>query len=99
MYGLVNKAIEDQVGSLAGEQTWLEIVDRAGVDAATFVSLDSYPDEMTFDLVNAAGTVLGLSAEEVLERFGEHWVRFTGREGYGPLMKAYGTDVTSFLKN
>ena len=99
MYGLVNKAIEDLVVSLAGERTWLDIVDRAGVDAATFVSLDSYPDEMTFDLVGAASAVLGMSTEEVLERFGEHWVRYTGREGYGPLMKAYGTDVASFLKN
>jgi len=99
MYGLVNKAIEDLVVNLAGERTWLEIVDRAGIDAATFVSLDSYPDEMTFSLVSAASEVLGRTAEEVLEQFGEHWVRYTGREGYGPLMKAYGTDVASFLNN
>lgn len=99
MYGLVNKAIEDLVVSLAGERTWLEIVDRAGIDAATFVSLDSYPDEVTFSLVSAASEVLGQPPEQILEQFGEHWVRYTGREGYGPLIKAYGTDVASFLKN
>jgi hypothetical protein len=99
MYGLVNKAIEDLVVSLAGETTWLEIVRRAGIDVVTFVSLDSYDDEATFTLVAAASEVLGIPADQVLERFGEHWVRYTGREGYGPLMYAYGSDVSSFLGN
>jgi hypothetical protein len=99
MYGLVNKAIEDLATSIAGEQTWLEIVRRAGIETVTFVSLDSYDDDDTFRLVAAASEVLGLSTEEVLESFGEHWVRYTGREGYGHLMSAYGTDVTSFLNN
>ena len=99
MYGLVNKAIEDLVISLAGEETWLEIVRRAEVDVVTFVSLDSYSDDVTFALVEAASAVLGEPAEAILESFGEHWVRYTGREGYGHLMKAYGSDVASFLRN
>ena len=99
MYGLVNKAIEDLVVSLAGQETWLEIVRRADVDVVTFVSLDSYTDEVTFALVGAASEVLGRPAEAILESFGEHWVRYTGREGYGHLMKAYGSDVQSFLRN
>jgi len=99
MYGLVNKAIEDLVVSLAGEETWLEIVNRADIGAVTFISLDSYPDEYTFSLVAAASEVLGIPAEEILERFGEHWVRYTGRAAYGHLLKAYGNDVVSFLGN
>jgi len=99
MYGLVNKAIEDLVVSLTGEETWLEIVRRAGIDVVTFVSLDSYPDEYTHRLVTAASEVLDLPPHEVLERFGEHWVRYTGREGYGHLLAAYGTDVATFLGN
>ena len=99
MYGLVNKAIEDLAISVAGEQTWLEIVRRAGIETVTFVSLDSYDDDETYRLVQAASEVLGLSSQEVLESFGEHWVRYTGREGYGHLMSAYGTDVAGFLHN
>ncbi len=99
MYGLVNKAIEDLATSLAGEQTWLEIVRRAGIETVTFVSLDNYPDDSTYHLVKAASEVLGLTPEEVLESFGEHWVRYTGREGYGHLMSAYGTDIAAFLHN
>jgi hypothetical protein len=99
MYGLVNKAIEDLAISVAGEQTWLEIVRRAGLEMITFVSLDGYDDDVTYRLVAAASEVLGLPPEEVLERFGEHWVRYTGREGYGHLMSAYGTDVATFLHN
>lgn len=99
MYGLVNKAIEDLVISLTDEDTWLEIARQAGIDVVTFVSLDTYDDAVTYQLVTAASTVLGLPAETVLESFGEHWVRYTGREGYGHLMNAFGTDVPSFLHN
>lgn len=99
MYGLVNKAIEDLAVSLVGTTGWQEITRRAGVDTVSFVSLDSYDDDITYRLVGAASAVLDLPAEKVLEAFGEHWIRFTGREGYGQLMTAYGTDVGSFLRN
>jgi hypothetical protein len=99
MYGLVNKAIEDLVISLADEDTWLEIARQADVDVVAFVSLDTYDDDVTYRLVTAASAVLGIPAETVLESFGEHWVRYTGREGYGHLMQSFGTDVPSFLHN
>lgn len=99
MYGLVNKAIEDLVISLTDEDTWLEIARQADIDVVAFVSLDTYDDALTYRLVAAASSVLGIPAETVLESFGEHWVRYTGREGYGHLMHSYGTDVPSFLHN
>jgi hypothetical protein len=99
VYGLVNKAIEDLAVSLGGVPLWLDIARRADIDVLTFVSLDDYDDQVTYRLVDAASAVLGLSPQEVLEAFGEHWVRFTGREGYGSLMSAYGDDVASFLRN
>lgn len=99
MYGLVNKAIEDLAVSLVGRKGWQEITALAGVDTVSFVSLDHYDDDITYRLVGAAATVLGLPAEKVLEAFGEHWILYTGREGYGTLMTAYGSDVGSFLRN
>jgi Haem-NO-binding len=99
VYGLVNKAIEDLAVTLGGERLWDRILRRAGLDSLVFVGLDDYDDEITYRLVAAASEVLAVPADEVLERFGEHWVLFSGREGYGPMMTAYGTDVAGFLAN
>lgn len=88
MYGLVNKAIEDLVCSSHGVETWGRIKSKAGVDIEVFVSSEGYPDELTYNLVGAASEVLGISSEEALHAFGEHWVLYSGREGYGELSAA-----------
>ncbi len=99
MYGLVNKAIEDLVCARFGEETWEAIKRKADVDIEVFVSMDAYPDDVTYKLVAAASEVLGLSAEALLEAFGEYWVLYTGREGYGELLKMAGDSLPTFLQN
>lgn len=97
MYGLVNKAIEGLICNRFGEETWEAVKRRAGIDEEGFVSLDSYPDNMTYALVGAASEVLGTPADKLLEVFGEHWVTYTAREGYGGLLDAAGGDLRTFL--
>lgn len=97
MYGLVNKAIEGLVCSQRGEASWEEVKRRAGLDLEGFIGLDAYPDEITYALVAAASAVLNVPAEELLEAFGEHWVEYTGREGYGGLLDAAGSTLPEFL--
>jgi hypothetical protein len=99
VYGIVNKAIEDLAVSVGGPETWEAIRQRAGVVTPTFVSLDSYDDAITYRLVGAASEVLGMPADDILEAFGRHWILYTGRQGYGPLLSAAGTDVRTFLGN
>lgn len=82
MYGLVNKAIHELVVSGHGEEAWNGICTRAGVDTARFVALQSYPDEVTYGLVGEVSKTLGLPPADILEAFGKHWVKFTGREGH-----------------
>ena len=53
MYGLVNKAVEGLVVSNFGEETWEQIKGRASVDIDMFISNDSYPDSITYDLLVA----------------------------------------------
>lgn len=38
-----------------------------------------------------------MSPDQVLEAFGEHWIRYTGNNGYGPLPSAMGTTLPQFL--
>lgn len=99
MYGIVNKAIEDLIVSNFGEDKWLEIKERSGVDIDFFISNEPYDDEITFKLVIAAGEVMNLSVGQVLEAFGEWWVMKTSKEKYGGLMQAGGTSLKEFLHN
>ena len=62
MYGLVNKAVEDLVCSKFGEETWNKILEEAGVDVDSFVSMEAYPDAVTYKLIHAASTVLETDA-------------------------------------
>jgi hypothetical protein len=99
MYGLVNKAIEDLVCSRHGEETWEEIKRRANVDIDAFIGNESYPDDVTYKLVGAASEVLNCPADQFIEAFGEHWVLFTGKEGYGALFESSGRTFKDFVLN
>lgn len=99
MFGLVNKGIEEMVCSQFGEDIWENIKEKAEVDEVTFISMDSYPDEMTYRLVDAASEVLNISATDVLEAFGQYWVLFTAAEGYADLMSITGDNLPEFLQN
>lgn len=99
MYGLVNKAVEELVTTNFGDEKWEEIKTKAEVDEDVFISNESYPDEMTYKLVGAASEVLGVSADEVLVLFGEHWVLKTANDSYGSMMKAGGKSLKEFLVN
>lgn len=99
MYGLVNQAVEDLAVRVGGPELWSKIVERAGIDVPVFVAMSTYDDDVTYKLVEAASEVLGLSQAEVLEAFGEHWILYTGSQGYGPMMSAMGTTLPQFLGN
>ena len=99
MYGLVNKAVVDLVTTKFGVETWNKIKQKAEVDVDVFVSMDGYPDDVTYRLVGAASEVLKITPEQVLEAFGEYWVLYTASEGYGPLLNASGSTLREFLKN
>ncbi len=98
MYGLVNKAIEKMVCSHFDEATWLKIKQKAEFDEP-FVSMESYPDDVTHRLVKAASEILDLSPAEIMKAFGEYWVLFTAQEGYGDLMNMHGDNLPEFLEN
>ncbi|MCP8968940.1 heme NO-binding domain-containing protein [Ectobacillus ponti] len=99
MYGLVNKGIEQLICDSYGEQTWEEIKKTAGVEAAGFVSMQPYDDQITYRLVEAASQVLGVPGEEILETFGTHWVIYTVQKGYGEMLNLAGDNFVDFVKN
>jgi len=99
MYGLVNRAIEDMIRREHGDETWQRVKQRAGVDVDAFVSMQGYPDEVSYKLVGAASEVLGQPAARLLEAFGAHWTLYTAREGYGDLLRMGGSTFREFMLN
>ena len=99
MYGMVNKAVEDMVVLHHGEAAWEQVKAKAGVDVEVFMSNEGYPDEITYQLVDAATEVLRIPPEKILEAFGEHWVLHTAQAGYGGLMRAAGKTLPEFMSN
>ena len=99
MYGLVNQALEDFVRRGFGDAAWNRVRGGAGISLDMFVSMDSYPDDITYKLVGAATEVLGMDAPQILEAFGEHWVLYTAQAGYGEMLAMFGSDLRTFLFN
>ena len=98
MYGLVNKGVQDLVVTKFGKEKWEEIKKKADIDES-FVSMNPYPDEITYNLVAAASEVLGLPPDKILETFGEYWITYTAREGYGEMLKLAGDNFSEFVQN
>lgn len=84
---------------MAGDAAWARVCDAAGVPDQYFHSMDSYPDEVTSNLVDAASSELGLDRADVLERFGRYWILYTGAEGWGPILEAQGSTVAEVIGN
>lgn len=99
MHGAVNQAIEDLIIKEFGETTWIKTKNKAGFKEDMFLSNKSYPDEMTFKLVIAAHEITGLSVDDLLLAFGEHWILETGLKKYGAVLQAGGRSYEEFMKN
>ena len=97
MYGLVNRAIEQLVVSLKGEDAWARVRARAGAADDGFIAMRPYEDDLTYRLVGAVSEETGLGAEQVLEAFGEYWILYTAKEGYGELLDMAGQNLRDFL--
>lgn len=99
MYGLINQALKELVLSRTGAAVWSDICASVGVSAEDFESLQPYDDTVTYRLVEATSSALGIASTEILRMFGFHWVSFTAQAGYGEIMSLFGNDLRTCLKN
>ncbi|AFZ26972.1 heme NO binding protein [Cylindrospermum stagnale PCC 7417] len=99
MYGLINKAIQDMVCERFGKEAWQAIKQKAEVKVDSFLRMEKYPDDLTHRLVKVTSEIVGLSTVEVMEAFGEYWIQYTGKAGYGEIMDMGGDTLPEFLDN
>lgn len=98
MYGLVNIVIQELVCSKFGIDSWNEVKYKAKVEDE-FMSMESYPDALTYDLATTASEVLSVPLNDLLESLGEYWIVYVENNGYEDLMETGGSSVYQFLNN
>ncbi len=99
MYGMVNKAVEAMVRSNYDEATWQQIKRHAQLGDTPFVTMDQYPDDVTYRLIGAASQVLAMPPDVILQGFGHFWTSYTAREGYRELLFLAGDCFIACLQN
>ena len=99
MYGLVNKAIKQFVIESYDQHHWLEITKKASLKDDVFLAMEAYDDNITYSLVNAASNYLNISADNILIAFGQFWIEFAEKEGYGSMLDMAGDNLVDFTRN
>jgi Heme NO binding. len=84
MKGTIVKCMQELVEKKFGAAKWLETVKRAGLDTnMRYVATDDIADADVMKLVKAIGEVNSLSADQVIEAFGDYWSSVYAPSLYG----------------
>lgn len=89
MYGMVNNALQALTLEKLGEQAWLQACSHAGHSDGFFLSLETYPDSVTYQLVGKLSELFELSPTEFLELFGKYWISYAQTTSYAPLLQSF----------
>lgn len=99
MYGMVNEGIRTFIESNFGPDAWQAICNRADIDVQAFDRLGSYDDSVTYSLVGAVSEHTKLPADKVLNVFGEYWIDYAGKSGFGNLLQLAGNTFVEKVQN
>jgi hypothetical protein len=99
MYGLIHRGLESMVTSQYGADIWEKILTNSDAGSDSFLTMRSYPDQITLSLISSASRELELSASECLEAFGEYWLLEFAPGNYNTLLESTGREPIEFLKN
>ncbi len=101
MFGWINDCCESLVVTKFGIGKWHEVKAIAGctVEDGGFIRHQYYTDESSVELVVAVSKVLGISVDAVLESFGQYFMEFTRKAGFGNLLSCQGSNLKLWLSN
>lgn len=99
MYGMVNKFISTTVINRYGEQAWNEIKQSLDDYESSFIEMQPYSDDVTFGLVGASITYLGVDLATFLRQMGEDWVKETSQGSYHSMYSLVSGGAFEFLSN
>lgn len=99
MYGIINQSIQELILKEFGEETWLRILNKSGVDVAEFQNHEVYDDSYTYKLAGAISEILDTKLENVLKMFGEFWIIEISQKKYPSMMATGGSCFKEFMLN
>jgi Haem-NO-binding len=99
MYGMVNLAIQEFLCDRYGHDRWTAIRATIPKETDRFLTMEQYPDQLSFDIMTAASDLIAKPISQLLEELGEYWIAFAQRSGYGDLMDVLGEDLFEALQN
>ena len=99
MYGVVNRSLKELVITHHGEERWQRVLALSNVPGDSFLSMQSYDDQVTYDLAQAVAQELAIPVDDALRAFGVHWVEHTMAHHYDALARAAGSSLLQFLEN
>jgi len=99
MYGIINQSIQELIIQEFGEETWLRILNKSGVDVPEFQNHEVYDDAYTYKLAGATAQVLDTTVNNVLKLFGEFWIVEISQKKYPNLMASGGMNLKDFMLN
>ncbi|XP_066591877.1 soluble guanylate cyclase 89Da-like [Prorops nasuta] len=99
MYGMLLESVQHFVQLEYGEDTWLRILEKAGLKHTVFNTRQIYPDDVMTNIANALATFNGDTVEKNMEFFGKCFVRYFSNLGYDCTVKATGRYFCDFLQS
>ncbi|MFO0604399.1 MAG: heme NO-binding domain-containing protein [Polyangiales bacterium] len=74
MKGTIAKCLEEMVRTTHGDDKWRAVLETAGMKTSrVFMTTEDVPDGEVLGLIGATSKVLGVSNEQTMEAFGDHW--------------------------
>lgn len=101
MYGWVNACFEELFVSQYGADNWEKILLSAGscFRSGEFIHGAHYDDQLTVRIVDAASSLLKVSTEEILTRFGRYFVHFLEAKGFRNLLAGQARTMREWIQN
>jgi hypothetical protein len=99
MYGIINQAIQQMVIRDHGEEEWLNIIHKSGIDIYEFRNHESYDDKYTYLLAETLAEHLNTHITEILRALGEFWIIDISLKKYPAMMATGGNSFREFLLN
>ncbi len=99
MYGMVNQAIKMMVIETVNEETWDDICTSLDISSSDFDSFEQHSDQVTLDLVGSICEKLDIEAPELLESFGEYWIKFAMNSEYKTILISFGENPLDLINS
>lgn len=83
MKATILKALEDMVLSMAGKESWLQILEQSGLNKSQlFLPIADIDDEIAHKLFVTTSKVMNITWEQACDAYGDYWVNVYAKPLY-----------------